>query len=197
MRNRCGCSVRPVFLRRALVAITATLLMAGCTGGEAAPSAEQDTPTSSSQALASDPSESVGTAEADEVLAVYRRLQEVVNRAYADPEGNYPELAEYAYGRALADIHQTLFYYRERGIRFTGKPSMSPRVTFIDVDASPPTATVTDCFDDSKWIPVDAETGESVAAPGQNHRYRVTSTAQQHDGRWFIVSDTPDRSRIC
>jgi hypothetical protein len=171
--------------------------MAGCTGGEAAPSAEQDTPTSSSQALASDPSESVGTAEADEVLAAYRRLQEVVNRAYANPEGSYPDLEEYAYGGALADIHQTLFYYRERGIRFTGEPSMSPRVTFIDLDANPPTATIIDCFDDSEWIPVDKETGESVAAPGQNHRYVVTATAQQIRDRWYVVSGAPDRSETC
>lgn len=130
-----------------------------------------------------------------EVLATYRKLQDAVTEAYAHPKRPPAEVARYAYGDERSEIYATVFQYRQDGVRLKGKPRISPRVTALD--ESRKVATVTDCVDDSGWIPIDASTGKSVVAGGQNHRYAATAQLKVIDGRWYVVSSKAHRDRTC
>ena len=141
---------------------------------------------------------SATSADATEVLTVYRRLQDLVTAAFAHPERNpSPLLERYAYGRALADVYETVFSYRQEGVRVVGRPVISPEVTSMDLDARPKSAVITDCFDGRNWTSVDSKTGKPVSAPSQNLHYVIIVRVQRIKGRWFVVSASPDRSRTC
>jgi hypothetical protein len=144
-----------------------------------------------------DPTASERAAAERAVLTAYRRMQDSITAAYANPTRPHRDLQQYAADKALAEIYETLYFYEKNGIVLRGEPTISPRVTSVDLDGIPRVATIVDCFDQRNWVPVDAKTGESVSAPGQNHRYVITSVARELEGRWYIVRSTPDRSRKC
>ncbi|MQA02155.1 MAG: hypothetical protein GEV07_05320 [Streptosporangiales bacterium] len=129
------------------------------------------------------------------MLRTYRRLQGVLTEVYAHPSRSPKAVERYAWGGARSEIYKTVFRYRQQHIKLTGAPKVSPRVTAVDDKRG--VARIVDCFDDSKWIPVDARTGKSLAVSGQNHRYEVTAQARQVEGRWYVVSLTPDREQTC
>lgn len=181
-----------------MVAVTLAYLMlaASCTKDDgASPSLPGSSmPASGTSAGSSASSPSPSGAEA-EVLQTYRKLQDAVTEAYAHPKRSPREVARYAHAKARSDIYATVLHYREERIRLSGKPRISPRVTYVDEKAM--VATVTDCFDDSDWTPVDAKTGKSVGASGQNHRYPVTARLKRIKGRWYVVSAKVDRGKTC
>lgn len=118
-----------------------------------------------------------------------------MTEAYAHPQRSPKAIERYAADQARSEIYRTLLHYREQRIRLTGAPKISPRVT--SVDEKEDIATIEDCVDDSDWKPVDAKTGKSVAAPGQNHQYRATATLQRLEGRWYVVAAKAHRSQTC
>lgn len=168
-------------------------LVAACdtAGGSRSTPADTSTQASPSTSAAS-PSPS--GAEAD-VLRTYRKLQDAVTQAYAHPKRSPKAVERYAWGTERSEIFKTVFRYRQQQIRLTGAPKVSPRVSSIDEKRQ--VAAIIDCFDDSDWTPVDAHTGKSLAAPGQNHRYQVTAQARKVDGHWYVVSSKADREQTC
>jgi hypothetical protein len=131
------------------------------------------------------------------VLAAYRGMQESITKALTHPGGGHPYLEKYAKDKALSDIYETLYFYQKNGLALQGEPTIAPRVTEVNLDRDPRTASISDCYDSRRSQPVDVRTGRSVSAPGQNQRYEVTAIARELAGRWYVVQITPDRSNKC
>lgn len=136
-----------------------------------------------------------GSHTAVAVVWTYRKLQAAVVAAFAHPRRSPTQVARFAYGKERGDIYTTVLQYRSQHIHLTGRPRISPHVETVDSRRG--TATVTDCFDDRHWIPVDTRTGRSIAAPGVNRRYPVTAQLRRIDGRWYVTASRPDRGQTC
>lgn len=183
----------PARLAAPVVACAVLSLVSSCGGNPSGAQPSSRSPESQSSSPASTASASPsGTAAA--VLHVYSALQREVAKAYRHPKKPPRGVARYAYGRERTGIYDAVLDYRLHDIHLTGAPRISPRVTSLDERRK--VAVVRDCFDDSHWIPVDAD-GYSVGAPHQSHRYRVTARLQQVDGHWYVVSSTPHRDQGC
>lgn len=182
----------PTHLAAPVVACAVLGLVASCGGNGSDAQRSPRSPVSQSSSSSTTSASPTGTAAV--VLHVYSALQHEVTKAYRHPKKPPVGVARYAYGRERTDIYDTVLDYRLHDIHVTGAPRISPRVTSLDERHE--AAVVRDCFDDSRWIPVDPK-GHSVGAPHQSHRYRVTARLQQVDGHWYVVSSTPHRDQGC
>lgn len=112
-----------------------------------------------------------------EVLASYRASWDAFTVAADPPNPEYPALAEFKTGTALAVAQQSLTRYRERGQVVRGNTELNPRV----ISVTSLRAEVEDCvLDQSALLDVS---GRVVEAPtGGRERWRAVLVAT--DGRW-------------
>jgi hypothetical protein len=182
----------------ALVLLGVVFVVVSCADNPPATAPPADRPvTQPSRQPTPDPAASERAAAERAALGAYRGMQEAVTRALANPRRAHPELKKYAQDKALSGIYQTLYFYEKNGIVGRGQPRIAPKVTSVNLDRQPRTATVVDCFDATNWTPVNEATGESVSAPGQNERYPVTAVARELGGRWYVFQSTDERGRTC
>jgi hypothetical protein len=85
----------------------------------------------------------------------------------------------------------------QNNVVMTGQPAYSIRAVTVDLSAVPHTASVTLCFDNKDWTPIDKTTRKSVAAPGQLQRYVSTARLRTVGSRWVVIDGTADRERRC
>ena len=78
-----------------------------------------------------------------------------------------------------------------------GHPAYEVQMVAVDLTAVPHTATVTVCFDNKDWTPIDKVTRKSVAAPGQAQRYISTAQLRTVGTRWVVIDGTTERERRC
>ncbi|MGW6862122.1 hypothetical protein [Streptomyces xanthophaeus] len=79
-----------------------------------------------------------------------------------------------------------------------GELGHDAKVTAVDLDATTPTATLSDCLDLSRWQAVRTQTGEPVPLPtNQPRRYVATVTAERRDGRWMVTVFKPHGEQAC
>lgn len=107
------------------------------------------------------------------------------------------EIGQYATDKALSNIKLTLIYYQDNDVVLKGEPKLSPKVTAIQAEVQPYTATITDCEDTGSYIEVDRKTGKPLAVTSSSRRHRVTSTAPTIGGTWMIMDTTIDREATC
>jgi hypothetical protein len=130
-------------------------------------------------------------------LAAYQAYWAAQVKSQANPKNRQdPNLAKYAIDRALTDVQTTILLYRQHGIRMLGEPTHNAKVTAFD-PGPPPTVSITDCLDSTRWRPVYVATGKSALAPGQSPRVVVDSTATLYNGRWVIRTSVAHRDRTC
>lgn len=195
MRNRRSASGAAIML-----GIVAALL-AACSHPSPDPS-----PTTTLSATSPDPAPSptpsptpsvdptVAAAEAA-ILEAYRGYWDVQIEMFADPSKDQgADLGKYAVDTAFSDVAGTVLYFRQQGIRWTGKPTISPKVSDVVIGQS---ATITDCVDSTDWLPVRADTGDPAAVAGQAPRVVGKSSAYYYDNHWVIRTSTLDRSTTC
>ncbi|GJF30324.1 hypothetical protein KNE206_30240 [Kitasatospora sp. NE20-6] len=171
----------------------AMLLSAGCTSS-GKPVAQA--PPSVSASPSSDPDE----AAKQQVLATYRGLWAAVATIYksGSMEGaNGAELQKFAAGKALAGVRASEVYYQDQGLVLKGDPVLSPKVTSIDMAATPPTAQITSCVDSTDFIPVDKKTGTPAKLASNEFRHVENSTAVGGNGAWLITELVIQRDQSC
>jgi hypothetical protein len=180
-----------------VVAPAATVLLAltGCDKG--APKAGASSPPASLS-----PSSTIDAAQADanrKVLAAYNGYINAQVAAAAIPDPDSKDLRKYAGDPLLAQMRYDLNLLKTNGLVRQGAPKVAPKVTELQLGATPPVATVEDCYDVSDQHVVNKATGKSADAPGQSKRYIVTSQAKFFGGQdgWLIVQSDADRSRQC
>ena len=106
------------------------------------------------------------------------------------------QLLNVASGKAAQDLTDEVTRFRGGNIHYAGRPGSRPSVTSV----SGGTATVSDCFGSTKWIPVyssgpnkdkSAVGDVSTAVP-----YPITATLKQFDGSW-LVTDAVTGDKPC
>jgi hypothetical protein len=183
----------PRLLAAAAVAF-ATLLVAGC-GSSAKPSASSGsaipTPASAS------PSPNATDAAKAQLLTAYQGFWNVQVQAYTSGSLNGIPVNKYALGSAFYDIEQTLQAYQQNHEVLRGRPTLTPRVTTLQMTTKPFSGAISDCVDTSNFLPVDAQTGKPVQLQSNVHRHPWTFTATFDNVQWYITSAEIDRARTC
>ena len=170
----------------------AVLLLAGCGGSSTHPEV------SPSRAPAPGPSSPDPAAAAkQQVLAAYQGLFGAEVKALDTNSLAGTDVEMYASEKQLANIKDVVFKDMMNNVVMTGQPAYTVQSVAVDLDAVPHTATVTLCFDNKDWTPINKSTGKSVAAPGQPQRYVSTGRLRTIGTRWVVVDGTTDRARRC
>jgi hypothetical protein len=176
-----------------LTAMTATL--AACGGhptGQPSTSPQPAAPSSPSV----DPSVAAASAQ---ILAAYNGYQLAYQAAGAVPDPQNADLRKYVGDPLLTQVRQDLNLLKANGLARKGAPKTSPKITELQLGATPPVGTIQDCYDVSDVHVYNKATGKPADAPGQATRYVVTSQAKFFGGSdgWLIVQSDADRSRPC
>ncbi|WP_327325211.1 hypothetical protein OG735_23960 [Streptomyces sp. NBC_01210] len=140
-------------------------------------------------------------AEAErKALAAYRGMWDAQVEAYSSGSMKKARLGDYTTGEAAENIIGAFTYYQGRGLTFTGKPTVTPKVTAVDVKADPHTATITDCVDTTNYVLVKRATGKPVTVDKDDTRRPWTAkatTAKAGGAEWRITDYTIDKDRTC
>jgi hypothetical protein len=120
-------------------------------------------------------------------------------KAYGKASEQGTQLTHYASLDALATFRLDLAHMRRSGVVATGSLGHTPKVTALDLHASTPTATVTDCLDLAHWQEKHVKTGQAIPLPSdQPRRYQATARVERWDGgRWMVTQYTPHGDRTC
>lgn len=181
----------------ALAVITATSACSDAPTSEAEPSTDVSTSPGATSSPSGSASPNPTQKATDAVLTSYDKFWAAQVNSQASPKKQPdPGLARHSIDKALADAQATIFLFRKNGIEMRGHPTHEVEVTSLTL-SDPPTASITDCLDSTKWRPVYAATGKSARAPGQSSRVIVESTATVYDGRWVISTSIAHRDRSC
>jgi hypothetical protein len=93
-----------------------------------------------------------------------------------------PRLSDHASGDALSQLARGLYANKQHGVIAKGQPATRPTVT----SATPTSAEIADCFDDSRWLNYEASTGAlQNGVPGGKHA--TTATVTLTDGAWRVT----------
>ncbi len=127
-------------------------------------------------------------------MAAYRGMWQAYAKAGLTANPDDPDLARFASGNALKTLQDGLSSYRSKGNVLKGDLVMAPRVAQVSLASTPPTVTVTDCIDDTKFLvytdsdePVDDEPGgrrsvRATVTDGATQGWKVTSFGVQVTG---------------
>jgi hypothetical protein len=183
----------------AAVALFALLLafVAACTGRDATHS-----PTATPLTNAASPTPTVDASVADastRILAAYRGYDTAYQAAAAVPNPQDTALLRYIGDPLLTQVRQDLRLLKANGLVRRGTPKINATVATVQLTATPPVATIQDCYDVSDVHVINKATGRSADAPGQATRYLVTSQAKLFGGStgWLIVQSNADRNSTC
>lgn len=149
------------------------------------------------------PAEAVPTADhaqAEAVLETYRSAQELyinVLRGERELDEAQPGLEQLSSGQALEAFTEDARAFEEAGVTFEGTPSTNPEITGIDTGADPAVATITDCWDDSAWQPVNPDGQPLEFDDEQPPRRVINAQAEQQDQGWVLTQMSPEEGRTC
>lgn len=169
---------------RAVIAALAVFALAGC-GGDSTAGTELP-PGSAATATVTSPSAPTAPAAGENpVLASYLRFWDAViaaNRA-ADPA--YAGLAVVAANPELGRVRTTVARNKVQKLSLRGEVGHTPGTPAV----TGTTATVEDCYDISRWNPVDLTTGERVEVieSGGTGRYKARYTLRRSGSGWLVV----------
>jgi hypothetical protein len=192
--------------------VSLAMIMAGsfglvaCSGGGSV----QTLDGASGTAVAAAPTAGVSTRAASAVLPA-GVTAELVLRAYqgfwtaqvkALNSGQIPGsgLQTYATGAALSGVDANAFRLSQAGMRMSGQPLRSPKVTAIGPVAAASgvqTATLDDCLDVSGWHQIDSTTHQLRDPATRLSRYRVVVTARTVGGVWMISAVQNRTDQTC
>jgi hypothetical protein len=147
------------------MAAVGAIMLVGCGGGQqqAPPAA---TPTSLDLSLSATPAPETTAASGDpldvaeaEALRAYRGMWAGLLEVGKRPDGDAPQLAEYASGAQLQENRRRMREFKRRGVVLRGTVRSAPRVVALVPRTR---AIVEDCVDSSRWVEVDAATGRTL-----------------------------------
>jgi hypothetical protein len=175
----------------AAVVVCAALVVSGC--GKTRKHNDPLATAASSAAPSVDPSTAAAKAE---VLQAYNGWLEVSRKADAAPDVQF---AISQFSRYLADPMLTIEVNNtnlqsQLGLVYEGVPVHTPRVTEVKLAESPGTATIEDCADFTKFLPVYKANHSPYPIPSDSRRNITVLTATRIEGKgWRITKSHRDR----
>lgn len=150
--------------------------------------------------LPTDSSPSIDSAQAEAALETYRSAQELYTQVVQgdrELDEALPELEELSDGQALEAFTTDARAFEQAGVTFEGTPTSDPEVTGIDAEADPTVATITDCWDDSVWQPVNEDNQPLEFEDEQPSRRVINARAEQRTEGWMLTQMSPEEGRTC
>lgn len=134
-----------------------------------------------------------------DVLRVYGMMWAERVKAYRVASADGTALKRYMTPDALGALDADLARMGKERTQMRGALAHQPSVSALAAHARPPTATVKDCVDGSRWQTLDTTTGWRIPSPpGQPSRYVATARMERGAGeRWTVAEYTVDRTRSC
>jgi hypothetical protein len=133
----------------------------------------------------------------DDVLAAYRGYRDAYEQAGRTADAKNPDIAKYTGEPLLGRVLHGLSVRKANGIVTEGQSVSNPTVTSVQLDASPPTADIDDCVDNTNVKAVYQATGKSASAPGTPVKVRITTRAKFVGDRWYIFESNGSQVVPC
>ena len=182
----------------ALGVAVSCVMLAGCGGSKSNPGLNQTLPTTSAAETTTGSSPTTSTDAAaqakNDALEAYKGMVATTTREFAADTPD-PDLTTYVYGTAFGFFNSLLQFRIANNIVYQGTPQSNPVVTDVKPDATPPTATIADCYGGPSYRPVFAsdkaghKKGESAVAPGTAvTAHPVTAVMEKKDGHWLVIN---------
>ncbi|MFB6391762.1 hypothetical protein [Polymorphospora lycopeni] len=180
-------------LRVGLTAVVAVFTLASC--GSAGESA--DTPETRGDTGAAPTTDPRKEQAAESALTAYAGYLAASKAAESVPDYQHPDLRKYLADPLLTRVRLAIRDVKDNGAMRTGSLVSDPTVTFVDLDAVPPTVSIQDCLDGTGYKLVYAKNRKEV--PGTaSARYVATATANLYpDGRWLISTGAAHPDQPC
>jgi hypothetical protein len=172
-------------------------VLAGCISGLALTScggSTSGTPPTTSRAAVSTTAPSPADAS-DQVLSAYRGMWADLVTAAATSDFQSPLLPRHATGAALSLLVQGLARDQLHDIVTRGVTLHHPRVTALTPGGDPTRATVSDCFDDTRWIEYTTSGDKAKNSPGG--RRTTTADLVRSSGGWKVSQITIGATGTC
>lgn len=131
------------------------------------------------------------------MLSVYRAFWDAQLKVYTTGTMKDSGIEKVGTDKAYAKVQATRIYYVDNGFVMTGAPGLSPKVSRVDMAATPPSATITDCIDSTNYIKVEKKSGKPVETLDKNRRHVATYTALKIGGAWQIRDFDISRDQLC
>ncbi|MFG2489307.1 MULTISPECIES: hypothetical protein [Streptomyces] len=189
-QHRTGTTRFRTLLTAAAIAATVAAVTIGCTkeNKAASPPSPTASPTTSADPQAADK---------DALVSVYRAFWDAQLKVYASGSAKDTGIEKVAGDKAYSKVQTTRAYYVDRGYEVKGAPAHSPQVTALNMAATPPSATITDCLDTTDYYKVEKSTGKKVETADDNRRHVATYEALRIAGAWQIRDFDISRDGRC
>lgn len=128
-----------------------------------------------------EPTPAPGTPQG-EALEAYKQLLAAMAQASLTSNPDFPLLAEYAMGEALASVRYTLTVNRDNGLTAKGPLRLAPQVESVSPDRA--LVRIKDCLDDSQWLRYRQDGSLKDSIPGG--RRSTTAEVVSVDGAWKV-----------
>jgi hypothetical protein len=182
-----------------LMLCTTALVLTAC-GGASTSVPPTPAPTKASAPVAGATSTTLTAAQhsaqvSSQVLAAYRDMWDDLVTAAETSDFQSSLLPQHATGVALTLLTQGLARDELHSIVTRGITRHQPRVTSLSPSADPDRATVTDCFDDAKWIEYTTNGARAKNKPGG--RRATTAELVRSSGVWKVSQLTIGATGTC
>lgn len=132
------------------------------------------------------------------VLAAYDSYIRASVEANRRGDPDYGGLELYTGGLLRAQVAQGIISHNENGRYYAGELKSEASVDSIDLDAEPPTATISACMDATDYRLVYREDDTPVPGTNEVRRYMAAATATMStDGRWLITASVAYADQPC
>ncbi|MGW7671952.1 hypothetical protein ACWGJX_33355 [Streptomyces sp. NPDC054775] len=133
------------------------------------------------------------------VVESYLRMWGEQMKAYRKADAEGTALEKYATYEALAQFRNDLDGMKKAGTVVRGQLAHhGTTVTGLDLGATTPKASLSDCMDISAWQTYSTKNNKVIPIPStQPLRYVATATAERWKGQWLITTFTTHGDRSC
>jgi len=167
----------------------AVVALAACGAGSSAPAPATVRP------IPSPSTTLTPAAVSSQVLAAYRDMWFDLVTAAETSDYQSPLLSQHTTGAALTLLTQGLATDQLHGIVTRGATVHHPTVTSLSPAGTPTRATITDCFDDAKWLEYNGSGGLVKNTPGG--RRSTTAQLVKTEGTWKVDQLTVAGTGTC
>jgi hypothetical protein len=132
------------------------------------------------------------------ILAAYDGYLRASVEANRRGDPSYDGLPMYIGDLLRAQVSQGIIAHNASGSYYTGDLKSETKVDSIDMDAKPPTATLSACMDATNYQLVYRKDNSPVPGTNAGRRYMAAATATMNqDGRWLITAAVARTDQPC
>ncbi|MER7959193.1 hypothetical protein [Streptomyces sp. NPDC096030] len=176
-----------------LIAVSAALTAAGCTGHTESP--DSNAPTSQASSATNSVTTPPNPTEVakEEAVTAYQAYWQELEKLYADKTGKAANLKLYAASAALSNAELDAKRAHDRDRLHVGEVGVgSPTAIRTDINRKIPHVILSSCLDISRWQVIEASTKRPVALPANRlTKYVIKSTLERWPEGWRVIRDEP------